>query len=134
MTKAGIQPYCNANNIDLGFFEGTRVFARSVTDRNDALFLYNSHFCSIWKSENVSFNQAIKELKDNFKIIDNFITDENVKSHFEYIYLLKKIESHLTKFITYDFETQNTDRARPFVFCFYRLGTLAGKYNRDLTP
>ena len=27
----------------------------------------------------------------------------------------------------------NTDRARPFVFCFYRLSKLAGRYNRDLT-
>ena len=30
-------------------------------------------------------------------------------------------------------ETHNTDRARPYVFCFYRLSKLAGRYNRDLT-
>ena len=36
--------------------------------------------CLTWKSEKVSFNQAIKELKDNFKIVDNFIRDENVNS------------------------------------------------------
>ena len=40
----------------------------------------------------------------------------------------------MTKFILYDLETNNTDRARPYVFCFYRLSKLAGKYNRDLTP
>ena len=34
----------------------------------------------------------------------------------------------------YDLETHKTDRARPFVFCFYRLSKLAGKYNRDLIP
>ena len=45
----------------------------------------------------------------------------------------KKIESHFTNFITYDLETHNTDRARPYVFCFYRLKKLAGIYNRDLT-
>ena len=100
MTKAKIQPFCKTNFIDLGFFEGTRVFPRSATDRSDALFLYNKVFCLIWKSEKVSFNQTLKELKDNFKIVDNFITDENVKSHFEYIYTPKEIESHLTKFIT----------------------------------
>ena len=74
-------------------------------------FLYNNHFCLIWKSEGVSFNQAIQELKNDFKIFDNFITEENVKSHFEYIYKPKKIESHLTNFIVYDLETHNTDRA-----------------------
>ena len=45
----------------------------------------------------------------------------------------KKIESQLTNFITYDLETHNTDRARPYAFCFYRLSKLAGRYNRDLT-
>ena len=60
MTKAGIQPFCRANNIIIGFFDGTRVFPRTVTDRNNALYLYNNHFSLIWKSENVSFNQAIK--------------------------------------------------------------------------
>ena len=71
MTKARIQPLCRANNINLGYFDGERVFPRSVTDRNNAFFLYNNHFCLIWRSERVSFNQAIKELKDNFKIVDN---------------------------------------------------------------
>ena len=45
----------------------------------------------------------------------------------------KKIGSHLTNFIVYDLESHNTDRARPYVFCFYRLKKLAGRYNRDLT-
>ena len=87
MTKARIQPFCKANNINLGYFDGIRVSPRSVTDRNNALYLYNSHFCVIWKSEGVSFNQTIEELRENFKIVDNFITHTNVNSHFEYIYI-----------------------------------------------
>ena len=83
MTKAGIQPFCKANSINLGYYDGERVFPRSVTKRDNALFLYNNHFCSIWKSENVSFKQAIKELKDNFKIVDNYITEENVNFLFK---------------------------------------------------
>ena len=43
----------------------------------------------------------------------------------------KKLESHLSNFITYDLETHNTDKARIYVFCFYRIKKLAGKYNRD---
>ena len=73
MTRARIQPFCRANNINIGYFDGTRVFPRSVTDRNHDLFLHSNRFCLIWKSEGVSFNQAIKELKDNFKIVGNYI-------------------------------------------------------------
>ena len=92
MTKARIQPFCRANNLNLGYWDGTIDFPRSVMDRGNALFFYNNHFCFVWKSEKVNFIQAIKELKENFKIVGNFITEENVKSHFEYIYtLLKKL-------------------------------------------
>ena len=134
MTEARIQPFCRANNIDLGLFYGIRVFSRSVTGRNNALFLYKNHFCLIWKSENISFKKAIKEWKDKFKINGNYITKENVKSHFEYIFTPKKIESHLTNFIVYDLETHNTDRTRPYCISFYRLSKPAGRYNRYLTP
>ena len=131
MTKARIQPFCRANNINLGCYNDDRVFPRRGTIRNSALYLSNSHFCLIWKSEGVSFDKAIKQLKDNFKMVDNYITEENVNSHFEYEFSPKKIESHLINFIVYDLETHNTNRARPYVFCFYRLSKLAGRYNRD---
>ena len=84
MTMARIQPFCRANNINLGYYNNDRVFPRTVTNRDSALYLYNSHFCLIWKSQGVSFNQAIQELKNNFKMVDNSITEENVKSHFKY--------------------------------------------------
>ena len=133
MARARIQPFCRANNNNLGYYNEDRVFPRSVTDRDSALNLYSNHFCLIWKSENVSFNQAIIELKNNFKIVDNYITDENVKSHFINEYKPKKIESHLTNFIVYDLETHNTERARPYCISFYRLSKLAGRYDRDPT-
>ena len=82
MTKARVQP--RANNINKGCFDGKRVFPTSVRGRNNALFLFSNHFCSIWKSERVSFNRAIKELKNNFKIVDNYITEQNVNSHLKY--------------------------------------------------
>ena len=102
MTRARIQPFCKANNINLCYYDGERVFPRSVTERNNALSLFNNHFCLIWKSQGVSFNRAIKELKNNFKnfkIVNNNITEENVKSHFKSEFIPKKIESHLTNFI-----------------------------------
>ena len=133
MTKARIQPFCKANNNNLGYWVGERVFPRFVTNRDSALFLFNNHFCLIWKSEGVCFNQAIKELKVNFKLVDNYITEENVNSHFKYEFIPKKIESHLTNFIVYDLETHNTDRARPYCISIYRLSKIAGRYNGDQT-
>ena len=133
MTKARIQPFCKANNIDIGYYNDERVFPRSVTNRDNALYLYNNHFCVIWKNENISFKDAVKELKDNFKIVDNYITEENVNSHFKYEYIPKKINSHLTNFIVYDIETFGSDRARPYCISFYRLSKIAGRYDRDQT-
>ena len=99
--------------------------------KENALFLYNNHFCLIWKSEVVSFNQAIKELKDNFEIVENYITEENVNSHFKYEFKPKKIDSNLTNFNVYDLETLNTDRAKPYNMTFYRLSKIAGRYEPD---
>ena len=89
------------------------------------MFLYNNHFCLLWKLEHVSFIQAIKELKDDFEIGDDY-------SHFEYIFQPKKTQYHLTNFIVYDLETPATDKARPYVF-FHRLSKLAGRYHRVFT-
>ena len=102
MTMARIQPFCRANNFNLGYDNNDRVFPGSVTNRDSALILFNNHFCVVWKSENVSFKQAIRELEENFKRVDNYITEENVNSHFKYEFIPKKIKSHLTNFIAYD--------------------------------
>ena len=133
MTKARIQPFCRANNIDLGYFNVDRIYPRTVTNGDSALYLYNNHFCLIWKTEGVSFNQAIRELKDNFQIVNNYITEENVNSHFKYEFTPKKKESHLSNFIVYDIETHNTNRARPYNKTFYRISKIAGGYKRDPT-
>ena len=129
MTKARIQPCLRKLGINLGYFNGERKFPRAVTNRDSAFYLCNNHFCLLWKSQKVSFNQAIDELEKKFKIVNNYITEENVNSHFKYEFTPKKTESHLTNFIVYDLETHNTDRARPYCISFYRLSKLAGRYN-----
>ena len=134
MTMARIQPCLRKLGIDLGYYNGERVFPRRVTNKDSALCLYNNHFCLIWKSQGVSFNQTIQELEKNFKVVDSYITEENVTSPFEYEFTPKKIESHLTNFIVYDLETHNTDRARPYNMTFHRLSKIAGRYERDPTP
>ena len=64
MTTARSQPCLKKLGIDLGNFNGDRVYPTTVMNRDNALFLYNNHICLIWKSEGVSFNQTIRELKD----------------------------------------------------------------------
>ena len=66
MTMAKIQPFFKVNSISIGYFDGIRVFPRMVTGKNKASFSYNNLFCLLWKSESVSFNQAIKDVKKNF--------------------------------------------------------------------
>ena len=67
MTMARIQPCVRKLGIDLSYYNVDRVFPRTVTNRDSALYLYNNHFCLIWKSEGISFNQAINELKKILK-------------------------------------------------------------------
>ena len=59
MTMARIQLCLRKLGINLGYYNGERVFPRTVTNRDCALYLYNIHFCLIWKSQGLSFNQAI---------------------------------------------------------------------------
>ena len=95
--------------------------------------MHNNQFCLTSKSQGVSFNQAIPKLKQNFKVVDSYLTEENVNSHFIYGSIPQKIESHLVNFIVYDLETHNSDRARPYCISFYRLSKSAGSFNRDLS-
>ena len=44
MTMARIQPFCRANNINLGYYNNDRVFPGTVTNRDSASYLYNNHF------------------------------------------------------------------------------------------
>ena len=67
-------------------------------------------------------------------MFDNYITENNFNSHFEYIYSPNKIECQLTNIVVYDLETHNTDRGRPYNKSFYRSSKIAAKYNRDLPP
>ena len=80
--------------------------------------MYKNHFCLFCKSNGISFNELIEELKLNFKVVDNIISDKHVESFFEYEYKPKKVQSQLTKVIIYDLETFNTDKCVPYGVVF----------------
>ena len=42
--------------------------------------MHQNHFCLKWKSNGISFNKAIEELKINLDVVDNVIYDECDKS------------------------------------------------------
>ena len=134
MTTARIQPFCKIYNINIGYFNGKEIWARTVTQRNTALKIHHNHFCLIWKSDNVSFNQVIEnELKPNFKVVDNVISDKHVKGFIKYEYNRKKVKSPITNIVIYDLETFNKIKAVPYCSCIYKLSKLSGKYNRDMS-
>ena len=133
MTSARIQPFCKKHNINIGCYDGFRVCPRNITQRNIALKIHNNHFCLIWKSNGVSFEKAIKELKDNFGVVDNVISDKHVKSFNKYEYKPKTVQSQLTNMIVYDIETFSTIKCLPYANCIYRLSKISGKYYRDIS-
>ena len=95
--------------------------------------ILNNHFCLIWKSNGIIFDEAIKELKDSCEVIDNVVFDKHVKSYIKYEHKPKKVQSQLTNMIVCDLETFSTDRAVPYANCRHRLSKLSGKNNRDIT-
>ena len=134
MTSARIQPFCKKYSINIGCFDGMRINPRNLTQRNTSLFIYNNHFCLIWKSQNISFNQVIEnELKPNFKIVDNVISDKHVIGFIKYEYNPKIVKSPLTNIVVYDLGTFNKNRAVPYCSCIYKLNKISGKYHRDIS-
>ena len=59
----------------------------------------------------------MKMLKLNFNVVDNVITDKNVKSFVKNDYDPREVQSPLTKMKKYDLETYNKDRAVPSCSC-----------------
>ena len=133
MTSAGIQPFFRKYNINIGYYDGFIVYPSKVTERIIALKLHKNHFCSIWKSQDISFNQAAKDLKNNFEVFDNVISDKHVKSFIKYEYKPKKVQPQLINMIVYDLKTFNTDKAVLYANCIYRSSKISCKCNRDIT-
>ena len=133
MTSARVQPFCRKHNINRGCYDGFRICPRNITQRNIALKIHNNHFCLLWKSDGISFDRAVKELKENFKVVDNVISDKYVKIYIKYEYKPKKVQSQSTNIIFYDIETFSTIKCVPYANCIYRLGKISGKSYRDIS-
>ena len=133
MTSARVGSFCRKHNINIGCYDGFRVCPRNDTQRNTPLKIHGNHFCLIWKSYNVSFDKAIKELKYNFRVVDNVISDKHVKSYIKYEYKPEKVQSQLTNMVVYDIETFSTIKCVPYAICIYRLSKISGKNYEDIS-
>ena len=56
----------------------------NIAETRTTLKIHENVFCLIWKSHGISFDRAIKEVKDNFKVIDIVISDKHIKSFVNY--------------------------------------------------
>ena len=95
--------------------------------------MYENRSGLVWKPNAISFKKAIEDVKLNFKVVDNVISDKHVTSFITYENKPKTVQSQLTNMIVYDIETLNTERVIPCAICIYRLKKISGKYNRDKT-
>ena len=130
MTSARSQAFCRNYNINIGCFDGTGIKPRNITQKKTALKIHNNNFCFIRKSDGVSFNEVKEdELKPNFEVVDNVISDNNGKSFIKYEYNPKRVKSFLTNIVVYDLETFNKIRAVFYYSCVYKLSKISGKYH-----
>ena len=72
-------------------------------------------------------------MKDNFRVVDNVISDKHVKSYIKYEYKPKKVQFQLTNMVVYDIETFSTIKCVPYANCIHRLSKISGKYYRDIS-
>ena len=121
MTSARVQPFCGKYVINIGCYDGFTVCPRNITHRDLALKIHNNHFCLIRESGGTSFDKAMKEIKDNLRVVDSVISDKHVKSYIKYEYKREKVQSQLTNMIVYDIETFNTIKCVPYANCTFRL-------------
>ena len=133
MTSARIQPFCTKYDINISCFEGMRKNPRNISQGNISMYIDNHHFCLIWKSNTISFDQAKAELILDFEVVDNVFCDKHVKSFVKKKYDPKKVPSPISKIFGYDLETYKKNRAVPYCSSKNKLCKISGKYNGDIT-
>ena len=90
--------------------------------------MYENHFCLILKSQGVSFNKAIEEMRLSSEVVDNIISDKRVESFIKNEYKPKRVQSQLTNMIVSDIEKFSSDRAFAFPNCKNGISKISGKF------
>ena len=123
MIKARKQPVFLAYHFNIDHFKGKEEYPVSVTEKIKALHSYNNHFCLIWKSDVIIFNNATEDLNSKFTTVNNRLSLEKVDSFMKCEYKPKKIKTQLAISILNDLKN--------CISC-YRSSKMVSKDKRDL--
>ena len=75
---------CIANKIKIGFSEGKKVYADKLQKRKKPYVHVVHIFCLFWKSNCLSSDEAIENMKSKTTEVDNRTSLDNIDSFFEY--------------------------------------------------
>ena len=89
----------------------------NVTGKNISLFISYNHLCLSLKSNGITFNQAIEEVKLNIGVVDNVISDNHGKSSVKFEFEPINVESPLTDLVVYGLETHKKQKVVPYCSC-----------------
>ena len=69
MTSAKIQPFGRKYNNNLGVYNKKQrsILPKTITERRICLLIHNNLFCVIWKTNQSTFPDAIREIENNFR-------------------------------------------------------------------
>ena len=59
MTIAKIQPFCNSEGVDYGYFNGREMLARCSKGKSESVYLYKKH-CVVFESDGANLKTQVK--------------------------------------------------------------------------
>ena len=131
MRISRIHHFYKKHNFYIGYFHGSRLVPRRITETVICLYIHENHFCVKWKLQNVSFNKTIDEKKSNFRVVDSILCNRHVKCFNKFEYKPKKVHSQLTNAVVYDIKSFITIKCVPYAICIYKSSGISSSYYRD---
>ena len=108
MTAAKMQPFCRKHNNDLGVYilkKQRSILPKTVTERRICLLIPNNHFWVIWKTNQLSFSDAIEEIENNFSNEGTQINDNISQQVIEFKFPISCEMNCLYNVFSFDLET-----------------------------
>ena len=99
------------------------------------LLIHNNHFCVIWKNNQSTFSDAIKEIENNFRYDETQINDNILNQVIEYKFPISYEMNCLYNVFAFDLETCNVEYSEycePYAAGVYHLNNLYWCFNGNL--
>ena len=85
------------------------IVAETITEGRICLLIQNNQFCVIWKTNQSTLPNAIKEIENNFRYEETQINDNSLQQAIEYKYPISHEMNCLYKVFAFDLETCNVE-------------------------